>query len=602
MQRRIVHSVLTVILFGIIGTSIYLNHLASASVGVSKNAAEAIQRYGFFLTERAAKSGIDFVHEAPTLDVKLANIMPEIASMGAAVSIVDYDRDGYDDIYVTNSAIGSQNHLYHNLHNGLFRDVAPELGLADLNKPGTGVCTGAVWGDYDNDGYPDLLVYKWGKPLLFHNEHGRAFTDVTASANLPPWINANSATWVDYDRDGKLDLLICGYYPETLDLWHLKNTRMMPSSFEYANNGGRKFLLRNMGNGKFEDVTSQTGLNSTRWTLAVATTDLTGSGYPDIIFANDYGTAQIFHNILGKKFIEVGKQTGIGYRPRSGMNASLGDFQDSGKLALYISNINDPGNLIQGNNLWVPEPTHGKSIPHFDDYAVASGVDDGGWSFGAQFVDLSNSGWLDIFLTNGYISADRDRSYWSDFSKISGGNDTIIKDAAYWPTIGTQSLSGYQEKRVWLNDGFGHFTNVAPGVGVTDLHDGRSVAVSDLWNNGAEDVLVANQKGPFLLYKNSVNPKNNWIEFELQGTKCNRDAIGARLTLFWHTPTGDLEQVQEVASASGFCAQNSHRLHFGLGQGGYATKAVIDWPEIPMKEQIITAPKLNAINKVIESH
>ena len=139
-------------------------------------------------------------------------IMPEVASMGASVSIVDFDRDGWPDIYVTNSAIGSKNALYRNMHDGTFKDVAEEMGIADVNQPGTGVSTGAVWGDYDNDGYEDLFLIKWGRPELFHNDHGHGFTRVSEHAGLPPWINANTAIWFDYDGDGLLDLFVGGYY------------------------------------------------------------------------------------------------------------------------------------------------------------------------------------------------------------------------------------------------------------------------------------------------------------------------------------------------------------------------------------------------------
>src|SRR5262249_39264366 len=156
--------------------------------------------------ESAANAGITFRHTAPTLDDKLRHIMPQVASMGAAVSVVDYDRDGWADIYVTNSGEGSRNALYRNLGDGRFRDVAPELGIADVNALGTGVSTGAVWGDYDNDGYEDLFLYKWGRPELFHNDAGKHFSRVSEQAGLPAWVNANTATWLDYDGDGKLDL------------------------------------------------------------------------------------------------------------------------------------------------------------------------------------------------------------------------------------------------------------------------------------------------------------------------------------------------------------------------------------------------------------
>jgi len=284
--------------------------------------ATALARYGFRFQESAAAAGIDFKHTAATLDAKLQHIMPQVSSMGAAVSIVDFDRDGWPDIYVVNSSEGSHNALYRNQCDATFRDVAGEVGLADLNLPGTGVSTGAVWGDYDNDGYEDVFVYKWGKPELFHNDGGKHFTRVTELAGLPNWVNANSAVWFDYDRDGKLDLFVGGYYPEDVDLWHLKNTKMMPESFEYANNGGRKYLYHNLGGGRFEEVSEQLGIKSRRWALAAVSADLRGTGYPDLFIANDYGVSEVYFNEGGKHFREAGKETGIGAAPKSGMNKS----------------------------------------------------------------------------------------------------------------------------------------------------------------------------------------------------------------------------------------------------------------------------------------
>jgi len=530
----------------------------------------ALKRYGFCFEEVAKQAGIDFVHQGPILDPKLDPIMPEVASMGASVSIVDYNQDGWPDIYVTNSRTGSMNHMYRNNHDGTFTDVAAELGIADVNKPGTGVSMGAVWGDYDNDGYPDLYLVKWGRPELFHNDHGQHFTEVNVPA-FPKWINANTATWLDYDDDGRLDLFVGGYYPESVDLWHLKDTRMMPNSFEYADNGGRKYLFHNLGDGKFAEVSAQAGIRSRRWALASAAADLDGNRYPDLFVANDYGVSELYINDHGH-FHEAGKQTGVGFAPKSGMNAAFGDIFDEGKFAIYVSNISEPGVLIQGNNLWVPDGQPGSL--HYENMARDLGVELGGWSFGAQFGDFSNDGNLDIFLVNGYISASRTRSYWYDFSKVAGGNSSIISDASHWPAFDGRSLSGYQQSRVWLNDGAGHFENVATAVGVTDRYDGRSVALADLWNNGALDAVVANEDGPLLIYKDLVAPGNDWIEFLLQGTRSNRSAIGAELTLYWDGK----EQMQEVSGGSGFASQNERRLHFGLGKHPHIEKAVIDWP------------------------
>jgi enediyne biosynthesis protein E4 len=532
---------------------------------------QALARYGFHLQEVSQQAGVHFVHQAPTLDAKLDGIMPEVASMGASVSIVDFDRDGWPDLYVTNSATGSRNHLYHNMHDGTFQDVAGQMGLADVNQAGTGVSMGAVWGDYDNDGYEDLFLIKWGKPELFHNDRGRGFTRATESAALPPWINANTAVWFDYDGDGLLDLFVGGYYPENLDLWHLANTRMMPESFEYAKNGGRKFLFHNLGNGRFEEVSEQAGIQSNRWALAASAADLRGTGHPDLFIANDYGVSELFLN-EGGHFHEAGQATGVGFAPKSGMNVAYGDILNQGKYAIYVSNISEEGVLIQGNNLWVPR--EGEASLKYENLARDMGVELGGWSFGAQFGDLNNDGYLDLYLTNGYISLSRTKSYWYDFSRVAGGNSTIIADAADWPAFNGRSLSGYQQKKVWINDGAAKFVDVAQAVGATDTYDGRSVAMADLWNRGVLDVVVANQSGPLLIYKNTVKPGNEWVEFALEGTKSNRSAIGAQITLYWNGQ----HQVQQVSGGSGFAAQNDRRLHYGLGTNPQIEKAVIRWP------------------------
>src|SRR5262249_37592537 len=158
-------------------------------------------------------------------------------------------------------------------------------------------------------------------------------------------------------------------------------------------------------------------------------------------------------------------------------------------------NIWEDGILLQGNNLWVPGPPTPSGTLPYQNLAQDMGVERGGWSWGAQFGDLNNDGTLDLYLVNGYVSLDRDKSYWYDFSKIAGGQTRVISDAKNWPSMENRSLAGYQQKRVWLNDGAGKFTDVAQAVGVTDTHDGRAVALVDLWNRGMLDVVVANQCG-----------------------------------------------------------------------------------------------------------
>ncbi|HEY0006140.1 MAG TPA: CRTAC1 family protein [Pyrinomonadaceae bacterium] len=597
MRSRFLRVLLIIFFLSLLATPLLVrrwNAWRSESTGQVRDRQTVMARYGFRLEESAKAAGIDFVHQAPVLDHKLDHIMPQVASMGAAVSVVDFDRDGWQDIYTTNSGEGSRNRLYRNQQNGTFKDVAEELGLADVNQEGTGVSMGAVWGDYDNDGFEDLFLYKWGRPELFHNEGGHVFRRVTEEAGLPSWVNANTAIWFDYDRDGKLDLFLGGYYPETVDLWHLTTTKMMPESFEYAQNGGRKYLFHNLGQGKFEEKSAELGIESRRWALAAAAADLRGTGYPDLFIANDYGIAELFFNDGGKRFLSAGEKTGVGFAPKSGMNVAFGDILNQGRYAIYVTNISEEGVLIQGNNLWIPkEGTSGDAL-QYENLARDMGLELGGWSFGAQFGDLNNDGQLDLYLTNGYVSGQKGTDYWYDFSKIAGGNSNIIADAANWPAMDGRSLSGYQQKRVWINDGAGRFINVAQAVGATDTFDGRSVALADFGNRGVLDVVVANQRGPLLFYRNEVATENNWIEFELEGTASNRSAIGAQVTLYWNGQ----RQVQEVSGGSGFCAQNQRRLHFGLGRNALIEKAEIRWPSGKM--QILERPSAGQLLKVKE--
>jgi len=542
---------------------------------------------GFMLREEAGASGIHFTHRPAAFDRRIANIEPHVAALGASASVSDFDGDGRPDLYFTNSRFGEPNALYRNRGDGTFEDVGALAGLADLNRPGDGVSMGAVWGDFDNDSREDVLVYRYGYLALFRNVDGKRFEDVTRQAGLRQWVNSNGAIWLDYDRDGLLDLYVTAYFRE-VDLWHLTTTRIMHNSFEFATNGGKNLLFRNMGSGKFEDVTDRTGVGSRRWTMAAASADFNADGWPDIYIANDYGPEELYLNQGGRSFILT--TAGLESESKSGMSVTLGDAFNRGRLDAFVTNISQRGYLFQNNNLRLNEMPEAGRFRNVAEGAVA----DAGWAWGAQFADFNNDGTNELFVANGFISADRERSYWYSMSKIAGANSRFFEDAATWPAFGNASLSGYEPSRVYVNRGVAGWVDIAKNVGVTDLYDGRAVAVADFSTRGAVDVVVANQNQPALLYRNYPDRTNHWVAFRLVGTRSNRSAIGAEVTL----ESGDLKQRRIVDGGSGFASQNDRRPHFGLGAREWVDRIVIQWPS--GNRQVVLRPAIDRLVTVIE--
>ena len=546
------------------------------------------------LNEDAHASGIDFVHQAPTLDAKVEHVAPHIAALGACVSVSDFNNDGWPDLYFTSSRFGANNALYLNTHEGTFHDHSAHAGVGAVNRVGEGVSMGAVWGDYDNDGSEDLFVSKWGYQQLFKNNGNGTFTDVTAHAGLRRWMNSNGAVWLDFDRDGLLDLYVTGYFRSDIDFWNLRTTRIMQHSWEFATNGGKNLLFRNLGNGRFADVTDSMGVGSTRWTLAAASADFNDDGWPDLYLANDYGPEELYLNKEGKRF-ELAR-AGLEDDSKSGMAVALGDVYNRGRHDVFVTNISERGFLFQGNNLRV---NFLKELSRFDE--VATGVvADAGWAWGAQFGDLNNDGLLDLVVANGFISADSGRDYWYAMSKIAGAQGNIFEDAKNWPAIGTASLSGFERSRVLLNRGQAGFIDVAEQAGVTDRLDGRAVAMADLFNTGSLDVIIANQKGRALLYRSSPpgplslrERGNHWVGLKLIGTRSNRSAIGAEVTVEF----GNVRQRQVVDGGSGFCSQNDRRLHFGLGRNS-VDRVTIRWPS--GREQVLTGIGVDQLHVITE--
>jgi len=545
----------------------------------------------FMFEEVAAEVGASFRHQRPTVDDRVAAIAAQITAVGAAVSVNDFDADGDPDLYVTSSADGAPNALFENLGDGTFEDVAAQLGVADVNRVGVGVSMGSVWGDFDNDGLDDLLIYKWGYPQLFHNEGEQGFRDVTEASGVKRWVNSNAATWIDYDRDGFLDLYLTGYFPAEHDLWNLETSRIMHDSFEFAKNGGDNHLFRGRGDGTFEDVTESMNAGSERWTYAAVTVDIDRDGWVDLYVANDYGAEEVLLNREGKTF-ERPSNVGLGGESKSGMCVALGDLHNGERPSVFVTNISKEGYLFQGNNLRVSWLDRGGELEQ-----IASGpLVDCGWAWGAQFGDLDNDGHQDLVVVNGFISASKSSDYWYQMSKISLATGDVVEDAAQWPEIGDRSLSGYENARVLHNLGYrgARFREVGRQSGLDSTYDGRAVALTDLFGSGRLDVVIANQNGPFEIWRNETQNSAHWISIRLEGSRSGRNAFGAEVRVV----QPDRTQLRVHTAASGFAGQGDARQHFGLGDSGEPVSIEVRWPSGQV--QLIDGLEVDRVHRVEE--
>lgn len=520
----------------------------------------------FRLRDTSRRAGVAVTHQKVVLDHQLDNIMPWMASVGAAVAAADYNNDGFIDVFVSSSGRNAACHLFHNNGDGTFTDVAQRAGVANLNEEG-GVMD-AVWGDFDNDGWPDLYIVKWSAPnRLFRNNHDGTFTDVTTSSGTGDRGNGNAAIWFDYNGDGLLDLYVGNYFPP-VDLWHLHTTLIMHDDFEHARNGGRNVLYRNNGNGTFTNVAPELGVDDPGWTLDVGACDLFNTGHLDLYLANDFGQDMIFKNNGNGTFTNVTAQA-IPIDTRKGMNVDFADLDGDGYPDIYVANITKPGYLVEGNFLW-----HNNRNGTFTDYAPALGVDNGGWGWGAKFVDLDNDGEMEIVALNGFVSAGPG-DYWFELGTMATTPGIVIQDARNWPPIGNNSISGYERSRLFVKQG-DHYVDIAEEANMTDLYDGRGLCIADYDNDGLPELFVANQGAPFLLYKNYPQHPNHWLGLRLIGSgRSNRDAIGARVTL----TAGQRRWVKWVDPGSGYGSQSDRRLIFGLGQLKHVDSIEIRWPD-----------------------
>jgi hypothetical protein len=510
--------------------------------------------------------------------------MAGYTALGASAAAADYDGDGFDDIFVTDSSIDGRNHLYHNNQNLTFTDVAAQAGI-DSGNDEVDASADSLWFDFNNDGRPDLLVVRFGHNQLYQNLGNGKFKNVTKSSGLDRYLNAITAVAFDYDHDGFVDLFIGAYF-QPVNLFNPDTPRFFPESFETANNGGGVIAFHNNGNGTFTDVTEKIGLKTSGWTLDLGHGDANNDGWDDLYVACDFGTDRFFVNNGNGTFSDITEKA-IGIDTKKGMNAEWGDFDNDGLLDIYVTNITDDY-MKEGNFMW---KNNGNLT--FTDVSRETNTYDTGWGWGAKFFDYDNDGWLDLYVTNGWVSAGKE-DYVPDVFEMIIKPNIDLADARNWPPMGNKSLSGYEKKRLFHNERGQAFSDRAGMYGVDSIRDGRGIATADFDNDGRIDMFVANANGDPFLYHNVVTPVGHWAEFALTGTKSNRGAVGAQLRV----TIGGKTTLRFIDGGNGFASQGSSRVHFGLGDATMIDRLEIRWPS-GLKQTLEKLP-VDRITKISE--
>ena len=483
-------------------------------------------------------------------------------STGSGVALIDYDRDGYPDIFLVNGsrlegfAAGAAptNRLFHNNQDGTFRDATAGAGVASSGW-GQGVCVG----DYDNDGFDDLFMTYYGRPnILYRNNGDGTFTDVTVQAGLsgPARNWSTGCAFVDYDHDGRLDLFVASYVD--FDPGSAPVPGSGPNCFSkgvpvFCGPRGlaatHPHLYRNLGNGKFADVSAAAGVSKADrcYGLGVLTGDFENRGWPDIYVACDSTPSLFFRNNGDGTFTERAVQAGVAYNEdglvQAGMGVSAADYDGDGRLDILKTNFDDD----------VPDLYHneGDGTFSFTTFDARLGSNLRYLSWGGGFFDYDNDGWPDLFVANGHVYPELESHHHPE--------------------------SPYRQRALlYHNSGNGRFKDVTSiaGPGLELRRSGRGVAFGDLSNRGNLDILINNQNDPPTLLRNQGESVNHWISIQAVGSKSNRDGIGARVEV----QAGGRRQIQEVTSGGGYLSQNDLRLHFGLGAATRIEQIAVRWP------------------------
>lgn len=499
--------------------------------------------------------------------------LPE--TTGAGCAFLDYDNDGWMDIYLVNSGKCDfytpdpplRNALYRNNRDGTFSDVTQQAGVG-----AGGFGQGVAVGDYDGDGFPDLYVTQYGRSILFHNNGDGTFSDVTEKAGVaaPGW--ASSAVWFDYDNDGRLDLFVCQF----VDFSKEKNKPCgvhddgkrhycIPKIYQPM----PSWLFRNNGDGTFTDVSKASGISShpgKAWGVVAA--DVNNDGWVDLFVANDTVANFLFVNDGKEKFTETGTEAGVAYsangKPRSGMGVDAADFNNDGWQDLFVANLDREDFALYRNN-------HDGT---FDDLAIPTGIARAtramsGW--GLKFFDYDNDGDLDLLLAN-------------------GNPDDLIK--------ALHGESTYEEPLMLFHGTGKSLENVSAESGplfATPMSS-RGLALGDFNNDGAVDVLISVNNGAPLLLRNNAGRHNHWLGIRLVGEKCNPDAVGAKVTY----QAGDLKRSRMKVAGGSYLSSHDPRMVLGLGSRDKMDWVEVRWPMPSGRTQRFVNPPVDRYMTLVE--
>jgi hypothetical protein len=521
----------------------------------------------------ASASGIHWTHVA---GLSPQMYMPETAGPGCA--FLDYDNDGWMDIYLINSGKCDfydppqplRNALYHNNRDGTFTNVTERAGV-----PGNAYGMGAAVGDYDADGFPDLYVTQYPSNILYHNNGDGTFTDVTAKAGVaaPGW--STSAVWFDYDNDGRLDLFVCGFieYNKSKNIYCGNGTMSwycMPTVYD----GTPCRLYHNNGDGTFTDVSLISGVGTVAakaWGVVAA--DINNDGWMDLFVSNDKTPNFLFANRKGR-FEDVGALAGVAYNvmgaARSGMGVDAADFDQDGWLDLFLTNVDHEMFSLYHNN----------KEGAFDDLAIPSGIAEAsiflsGW--GCGFFDYNNDGELDLIVCSGYPDTMVEKRM--PFVKY-------LEPLLLFRNTGPGAAPGARWKNISAQSGPVFARKLAA----------RGLALGDFDNDGSVDVLVAINDAPPILLRNHAGRQNHWLGVRLIGRKANVDAIGAKITY----RSGDFQRTRTIVGGGSYASAKDPRVVLGLGQRTKLDWLEVRWPQPSGKVERFTDLPLNRYITIVE--